>query len=248
MPPIHSCHDFYAYLPGALMLKGVFIARNFFNQTNEYYRALHEEETRPKGGTIQACLLAGSKVHLSPTTWLRANLEGLGIGSIGFDWATISSYLMSPATSPWFGTVKIAIGFFLIRYDISSILMSKFHLAKEVTQGLGFCISAPSLLRVMELDWPYFLLPLSMSYSSMEVMRNIMMKFKLVLFVQSSVVEQQPGLNIKIEYIIRYMYLGHPVSDMCFELYGYISMTQALTFLANFKPGRYTKIPPKSMC
>lgn len=46
--------------------------------------------------------------------------------------------------------------------------MSKFHPAKEVTQGLGFCISAPSLLRVMELDWPYFLLPLSMSYSSME--------------------------------------------------------------------------------
>lgn len=63
-------------------------------------------------------LLAGSKVHLSPTTWLRANLEGLGIGSIGFDWATISSYLMSPPTSPWFGTVKIAIGFFLIRYTM----------------------------------------------------------------------------------------------------------------------------------
>lgn len=34
---------------------------------------------------------------------------------------------------------------------------------------------------------------------------------------------------------------------MCFKVYGYISMTQALTFLADFKLGHYMKIPPRSM-
>jgi hypothetical protein len=30
-------------------------------------------------------------------------------------------------------------------------------------------------------------------------------------------------------------------------VYGYISMAQALTFLADFKLGHYMKIPPRSM-
>ncbi|KAF2579334.1 hypothetical protein F2Q70_00008052 [Brassica cretica] len=34
---------------------------------------------------------------------------------------------------------------------------------------------------------------------------------------------------------------------MCFKVYGYISMTQALTFIQDFKLGLYMKIPPRSM-
>ncbi|CAN6564707.1 unnamed protein product [Malus baccata var. baccata] len=58
---------------------------------------------------------------------------------------------------------------------------------------------------------------------------------------------QQPGLNIITEYVIGYLYPEHPVANMCFKVYGYISMTQALTFLADFKLGHYMKIPPRSM-
>lgn len=34
---------------------------------------------------------------------------------------------------------------------------------------------------------------------------------------------------------------------MCFKVYGYISTTQAITFLQDFKLGHYMKIPPRSM-
>lgn len=46
--------------------------------------------------------------------------------------------------------------------------------------------------------------------------------------------KQQPDLNIITEYIIGYAYPGRPVANMCFKVYGYISMYPALTFLAEF--------------
>lgn len=59
--------------------------------------------------------------------------------------------------------------------------------------------------------------------------------------------KQQPGLNIITEYIIGYLYPERPVANMCFKVYGYISMVQALSFLGDFKLGHYMKIPPRSM-
>lgn len=58
---------------------------------------------------------------------------------------------------------------------------------------------------------------------------------------------QQPGLNVITEMIIGYMYPGRPLANVAFKTYGYISMTQALAFLGDFKLGHYMKIPPKSM-
>ncbi|KAL0321580.1 UNVERIFIED_CONTAM: Oligopeptide transporter 6 [Sesamum calycinum] len=57
----------------------------------------------------------------------------------------------------------------------------------------------------------------------------------------------KPGLNVITEYIIGYAYPGRPVANMCFKVYGYISMVQALTFIADFKLGHYMKIPPRAM-
>lgn len=47
--------------------------------------------------------------------------------------------------------------------------------------------------------------------------------------------------------LIGYIYPGRPLANVAFKTYGYISMSQALTFLADFKLGHYMKIPPKSM-
>ena len=52
---------------------------------------------------------------------LGSGLQGLGIGSFGIDWATISSYLGSPLASPWFATANVAVGFFLIMYVMTPI-------------------------------------------------------------------------------------------------------------------------------
>ena len=49
------------------------------------------------------------------------------------------------------------------------------------------------------------------------------------------------------EYIIGYLYPGFPFANMCFKVYGYISMKQAITFLEDFKLGHYMKIPPRAM-
>ena len=63
----------------------------------------------------------------------------------------------------------------------------------------------------------------------------------------SLLVLQTPGLNIITEYMMGYIYPGRPIANVCFKTYGYISMTQAVSFLSDFKLGHYMKIPPRAM-
>lgn len=112
------------------------------------FRALHEEEERPKGGVTRSqffliafiCSFAyyvfpgylfQMLTSLSWICWLfpksifahqlGSGLHGLGITAFGLDWSTISSYLGSPLVSPWFATVNVAIGFVLVMYVITPI-------------------------------------------------------------------------------------------------------------------------------
>ncbi|KAG5031565.1 hypothetical protein JHK85_015547 [Glycine max] len=48
--------------------------------------------------------------------------------------------------------------------------------------------------------------------------------FTLPIGIINATTNQQPGLNIITEYIIGYMYPERPVANMCFKVYGYISM------------------------
>lgn len=57
----------------------------------------------------------------------------------------------------------------------------------------------------------------------------------------------QLGLNVITEFIIGYMQPGRPIAMMLFKTYGYITMTQALTFCQDLKLGHYMKIPPRAM-
>jgi len=56
-----------------------------------------------------------------------------------------------------------------------------------------------------------------------------------------------PGLNIITEYLMGYILPGKPIANVCFKVYGYMSMSQAVSFLQDFKLGHYMKIPPRSM-
>ncbi|KAJ0965302.1 hypothetical protein J5N97_026440 [Dioscorea zingiberensis] len=71
--------------------------------------------------------------------------------------------------------------------------------------------------------------------------------FTLPIGIITATTNQQPGLNVITELIIGYMYPGRPLANVTFKTYGYISMTQAIMFLQDFKLGHYMKIPPKSM-
>ncbi|KAJ4714189.1 oligopeptide transporter 7-like [Melia azedarach] len=71
--------------------------------------------------------------------------------------------------------------------------------------------------------------------------------FTLPVGVITATTNQTPGLNVITEYIIGYIYPGFPVASMCFKVYGYISMKQAIIFLQDFKLGHYMKVPPRAM-
>ncbi|KAF3432777.1 hypothetical protein FNV43_RR23879 [Rhamnella rubrinervis] len=335
------------------------------------FRALHEKEKRPKGGTTrtQFFLLALALsfsyyvfpgymfLMITSVSWvcwlapksvlvqqLGSGLNGLGIGSLGIDWATISSYLGSPLASPWFATANVAIGFFLVmyvmtpicywfdvynaktfpiysnnlfmsngsEYNILKIINSNFHLDPDVyaktgpinlstfftmTYGLGFAALAATLVHVLLFNGSDLWLQSKKAFGGekrMDVHIRLMKSYKrvpswwyhvilvanivLIIFaceyynealqlrwwgvllacaiaivftlpvgVISATTNQQPGLNIITEYVIGYLYPGRPVANMCFKVYGYISMVQALSFLGDFKLGHYMKIPPRSM-
>lgn len=62
-----------------------------------------------------------------------------------------------------------------------------------------------------------------------------------------AITNQQVGLNVIAELIVGYALPGRPIAMMMFKTWGYITMSQALNFAADFKLGHYMKIPPRSM-
>ncbi|CAK7324230.1 unnamed protein product [Dovyalis caffra] len=159
--------------------------------------------------------------------WPSSGYSGLGIGAVGFDWATISSYLGSPLASPWFATANVAVGFFLIMY-----VMTPLCYWLNIYNAKNFPIYSANLFTSK-----------GEVYDTLEIINS---KFHLDRDAYARH-GRQPGLNVVTEYIIGYMYPERPVANMCFKVYGYISMAQALTFLGDFKLGHYMKIPPRSM-
>ncbi|KAM7251515.1 hypothetical protein ACFE04_023398 [Oxalis oulophora] len=71
--------------------------------------------------------------------------------------------------------------------------------------------------------------------------------FTLPIGIIQATTNRQPGLNVITEFIIGYILPGKPLANVTFKTYGYISMIQALDFVADFKLGHYMKIPPRSM-
>ncbi|KAL5738678.1 hypothetical protein ACOSP7_031439 [Xanthoceras sorbifolium] len=335
------------------------------------FRALHEKEKRPKGEMSRnqyfLLVLIGSFAYyvlpgylfgvLTSISWvcwlapksvlvqqLGSGMQGLGIGSIGIDWSTVSAYLGSPLASPWFATANIAVGFCLVmyvitplsywlnlyhaknfpifsedlfmtngeQYDILSIVDSKFHLDRNVyakngpvnlstffamTYGLGFATLSAMLVHVLlfsgsdlwkqtrsafggnkKMDihtklmknyktvpmWWFLVIlvvniaailfacqhynaSLQLPWWGVLLACAIALFFTLPIGIITATTNQQPGLNVITEYVIGYVYPERPVANMCFKVYGYISMAQALTFLADFKLGHYMKIPPRAM-
>ncbi|KAH7910423.1 OPT oligopeptide transporter protein-domain-containing protein [Hygrophoropsis aurantiaca] len=62
-----------------------------------------------------------------------------------------------------------------------------------------------------------------------------------------AITNQQVGLNVITELVVGYALPGRPIAMMMFKTWGYITMSQALTFASDFKLGHYMKIPPRTM-
>ncbi|XP_078161614.1 oligopeptide transporter 7-like isoform X1 [Carex rostrata] len=334
------------------------------------FRALHEKEERKKGSLnrnqfflvaficsfayyIFPGYLFKMFTSLSLICWLfphsvfahqlGSGLHGLGIGAIGLDWSSISSYLGSPLASPWFATANVAAGFIIImyiftpmgywlnlynakkfpifsdglftdtghKYNITSLIDSDFHLdikAYEkygplylsanfvVTYGVSFATLTATVTHVLLFhgreiwqlsksafqekkvdvhtrlmskykqvpEWwfvcilivtialtifscEYYIDQLQLPWWGVLLACALAIFFTLPIGIITATTNQTPGLNVITEYIIGYLYPGRPVANMCFKVYGNISMKQALTFLQDFKLGHYMKIPPRIM-
>ncbi|ODA80063.1 hypothetical protein RJ55_03021 [Drechmeria coniospora] len=86
------------------------------------------------------------------------------------------------------------------------------------------------------LSWWGFLLAVVISFG-----------FSLPIGIIEAVTNNQIGLNVLTEFVYGYIQPGRPLALMIFKTFGYITMSQALSFVSDLKFGHYMKIPPRTM-
>ncbi|XP_058103398.1 oligopeptide transporter 4-like [Magnolia sinica] len=127
--------------------------------------------------------------------------------------------------------------------DIHTRLMRKykdilewwFYLLLVVTVGISL-IMCTALKDQVQLPWWGLLFACAIAFV-----------FTLPISIITATTNQTLGLNIITEYIMGLILPGRPIANVCFKVYGYRSMTQAISFLSDFKLGHYMKILPRSM-
>ncbi|KAH0835722.1 OPT oligopeptide transporter [Lanmaoa asiatica] len=143
--------------------------------------------------------------------------------------------------------------------DIHARLMSKYKQVPEWWYGIifGASVSSPNsldmsnpylivsmfvfgiiLIEVWHTDFPVWAFCLALVIAFFYVIPIGMIQ---------AITNQQVGLNVITELIIGYALPGRPIAMMMFKTWGYITMTQALSFASDFKLGHYMKIPPRLM-
>ncbi|ONK60611.1 uncharacterized protein A4U43_C08F20450 [Asparagus officinalis] len=128
--------------------------------------------------------------------------------------------------------------------DVHTRLMKKNY--KDVPQWWFYAILI-SMLALAIATCEGFGNQLQLRYWGVILAGGLALLFTLPIGIITATTNQQPGLNVITELIIGYAYPGRPLANVSFKTYGYISMSQAIMFLQDFKLGHYMKIPPRSM-
>ncbi|KAB5570146.1 OPT family small oligopeptide transporter [Coniochaeta sp. 2T2.1] len=89
--------------------------------------------------------------------------------------------------------------------------------------------------------------PTNMSWWALLLAVFISFSFALPIGIIQAVTNNQIGLNVLTEFIYGYIQPGRPLALMIFKTFGYITMSQALSFVGDLKFGHYMKIPPRTM-
>ncbi|KAI1149024.1 OPT oligopeptide transporter protein-domain-containing protein [Nemania diffusa] len=125
--------------------------------------------------------------------------------------------------------------------DIHMKLMRKYKEAPSWWYtSLFLIILALSLFAVLfyptNLEWWAFLLAVGIAFM-----------FSLPIGIVEAITSQEIGLNVLTEFVYGYLQPGRPLALMLFKTYGFITMSQALSFVSDLKFGHYMKIPPRTM-
>lgn len=89
--------------------------------------------------------------------------------------------------------------------------------------------------------------PTNMSWWTFLLAVLISFAFTLPVGIIEAITNARIGLNVLTEFVYGYIEPGRPLALMLFKTFGYISMSQALSFVADLKFGHYMKIPPRTM-
>ncbi|KAG2036608.1 OPT oligopeptide transporter protein-domain-containing protein [Suillus americanus] len=125
--------------------------------------------------------------------------------------------------------------------DIHARLMSKYKQVPEWWYMIVFLIMFVIGIISIELwhtEFPVWAFVLSLT---------IAFSYAIPIGMIQALTNQQVGLNVITELVVGYALPGRPIAMMMFKTWGYITMSQALTFTADFKLGHYMKIPPRTM-
>jgi OPT family small oligopeptide transporter len=69
----------------------------------------------------------------------------------------------------------------------------------------------------------------------------------LPIGIITAITSQSPTISMITEWVYGAIRPGHPIGNMIFKTYGYITVRQALLFAQDLKLGHYMKIPPRHM-
>ncbi|CAN1753488.1 Oligopeptide transporter 5 [Linum perenne] len=225
------------------------------------FGALHATDKRVRGGGMTR--LQFFTVTKSVTAQqIGSGLNGLGLASFGLDWATVASFLSSPGLS--FATLTATISHVAL-FD-GKVILDLFRKATAASKARFADVHTRIMKKNYEVvpQW-WFILVLGVSFVLALVAVEgfgkqlqlpwwglvlaciLAMVCTLPIGIIQATTNTQIGLNVIAELMIGYAYPGKPLANVAFKTYGYISMSQALLFVQDFKLGHYMKIPPKSM-
>ncbi|KAG9002079.1 hypothetical protein FRB93_011852 [Tulasnella sp. JGI-2019a] len=125
--------------------------------------------------------------------------------------------------------------------DIHARLMSNYKEVPEWWYGIVFITQfalAVIALQVWHTQFPIY---------AFVVALLVAFVYSIPIGMLQAITNQQIGLNVITELIIGYWLPGQPLTMLLFKTYGYITMSQALTFASDMKLGHYMKIPPRTM-
>ncbi|MBA0713664.1 hypothetical protein Golax_012684, partial [Gossypium laxum] len=160
-----------------------------------------------------------------------------GSSSQHFGFATLTAtifderYLWRQTKTAFKGDKKMDIHMKLMKYKFVPTWWFVFILVSNISLVLFTC----QYYEPLQLPWWGVLVACAIAFF-----------FILPIGIIAATINQAPGLNIFTEYVIGYLCPELLVANS-FKVYGYIIMTQALTFVSDFKIGHYMKIPPQSM-
>jgi OPT family small oligopeptide transporter len=125
--------------------------------------------------------------------------------------------------------------------DIHAKLMDRYEEVPDWWYGIVFLINmalSVVVCEVYDINLPWWGVLLAIGMAAV---------FLVPIGIITAIANTTPGLNIITEFVIGYILPGRPIANVTFKTYGYISMYQAIIFLADLKLGHYMKIPPKEM-